>query len=561
MPQAIRMNIRSKFILIGALLLIAIAMQGMVAASNIRHTDRLAGQLHELASLQLLQMEGDMVHDALRTDVGNLRLATVAGDMEKRKKTIGSIKGHLERLHFLLAGIQKFRQDESLTQQIATVVMQFVSYEQVIQAMVDAGPDIHATDALLPEFDKQFRALEDSQGKYEVYTDQWRNTLAQELDAATESANAEITLFSILGVLLSLALPLYAAFAIIHPQEQMIHVMQRIADGNTGTDIPYTARQDEIGRMARSVQLFRDNAAQVMQLAEKQKMTYRESEDSKREAMHKLASSFEANVKGVVEMVASAATQMDATSRSVGSTVNTNKTKLTVLTSQIESASHNIQSVARAATRLSTAVQEINQHISRATSITSTAVTEAHKADGTVQGLTQATQKIGEVVEMINTIAAQINLLALNATIEAARAGEAGKGFAVVASEVKTLATQTTRATEQIGQFISSIQNATGETVGAIKSIGSKIREINDISTIIAAALEEQSLSTMEIANNVKQASAHADQVLGNAADVASSSRDTGESTIQMIAATSQLSKQSEMLRYEVEKFLAGIRA
>jgi methyl-accepting chemotaxis protein len=336
--------------------------------------------------------------------------------------------------------------------------------------------------------------------------------------------------------------------------------MKKVADGDLTIEVPSLGRKDELGNMASALQVFKENGLAMKQMEEQQAMQKKVAEEQKKGAMREMANNFETNVKGVVDMVASAATEMEATSRSVAKIADDNKIKLKALTTQIDGTSRNVQTVSGATSQLSAAVSEINMQVNRASGVTASAVAEASQADGTVQGLSDAAQKIGEVVEMINSIAAQINLLALNATIEAARAGEAGKGFAVVASEVKSLATQTTKATEQIGQYISSIQTATGETVGVIKNIGSKIREINEISTTIAAAVEEQGVATKDIANNVQQAASGTEEVSRNAADVSASSAETGNAAGEMTAASSELSRQAEMLRSEVEKFLSGIR-
>ncbi len=387
----------------------------------------------------------------------------------------------------------------------------------------------------------------------------------QEQIATAETANNNVLLTILASGLLGIVQCAFIWFVadrrIMLPLSKLITKINELAQGKLDVDIPHKSGKDEIAQISSALQVFKTSAHDKLRLEEQQKEKDQQAEIQKREAMATLANTFESNVKSVVDMVASAATEMDATSSSVGQIVENSKGKLTTLTGQIESTSRNVQTVASAASQLSSAVNEINQQITRATTITTSAVEEAGKADITVQSLTLAAGKIGEVVEMINTIAAQINLLALNATIEAARAGDAGKGFAVVASEVKNLATQTTKATEQIAEFIASIQGATGHTVAAIGSIGSKIREINEISTTIAAAVEQQSLATQEIANNVRQASDSTQQVLSHASEVSRASSETGESATQMIAATGELSHQSEMLRSEVDKFLSSVRA
>lgn len=339
-------------------------------------------------------------------------------------------------------------------------------------------------------------------------------------------------------------------------------LMTRMAQGEENLDVPYQNRGDEIGRMARALEAFKKTVEnKVNQLLSEQIKQDQIAEEKRRTGMHELANKFEQSVKGVVDMVASAATEMDATSQSVTNVAEKNKTKLEILNDQINGTSRNVQTVSSATSQLSSAINEISGQVARATTITSAAVEEAQRTDATVQGLTEASGKIGEVLEMINSIAAQINLLALNATIEAARAGEAGKGFAVVASEVKNLAGQTTKATEQIASYINSIQGATGDTVAAINSIGGKIRDINSIAATIAAAVEQQGAATKDIASNVGQAAASTQEVARNAHEVQESSAETGTAAHEMNAATGELARQAEILRREVDNFLVGIRA
>ncbi|NBX03706.1 MAG: methyl-accepting chemotaxis protein [Alphaproteobacteria bacterium] len=356
------------------------------------------------------------------------------------------------------------------------------------------------------------------------------------------------------------ALGVFFARSITNAISKITAAMRQVADGDLTTDIPSLSRKDEIGSMAGALQVFKENGQAMKQMeAEQEKLKQRAEEDRKK-ALHDMASTFEANVKSVVDIVAAAAAEMDATSRSVAGISDNNNKKLQKLTNEIGSTSRNVQMVAGATTQLSSAVNEISQQVARSTTIAANAVQEAQNADVTVQSLTEAAQRIGEVIEMINSIAAQINLLALNATIEAARAGEAGKGFAVVASEVKNLAGQTTKATEQIGQYIDSIQSATGDTVSAIKRIGGTINEISHISTTIAAAVEEQGVATQDIASNVQQAAKGTETIAHDAAEVSASSTESGVAANEMMGATSELSRQAETLRSEVDKFLVGVR-
>jgi methyl-accepting chemotaxis protein len=275
----------------------------------------------------------------------------------------------------------------------------------------------------------------------------------------------------------------------------------------------------------------------------------------------KIADDFEMSVKGVVDAVASAATELQASSQSMSATAEETSRQSMTVAAASEEATANVQTVASAAEELSASVMEISRQVSKSVQIAGAAVTEAKKTDATVQGLATAAQKIGDVVKLISDIAGQTNLLALNATIEAARAGEAGKGFAVVASEVKNLANQTARATDEITAQIGAIQSATNEAVEAIRTIASTISEMNQISTAISAAVEEQGATTKEIARNVAQAAEGSANVAETISGVSRAASETGSSAGQVLNASGELSVQAERLRREVDNFLGSVRS
>ncbi|WP_431860778.1 protoglobin domain-containing protein [Azospirillum sp.] len=273
------------------------------------------------------------------------------------------------------------------------------------------------------------------------------------------------------------------------------------------------------------------------------------------------ADAFEREVKTVVQAVASAATQLQGTARTMSRTAEETSAQSTQVAAAAEEASVNIQTVAAAAEELSASIGDITGQVTQSARIANEAKTQAERTNTTVQGLADAASKIGQVVKLIHDIASQTNLLALNATIEAARAGEAGKGFAVVASEVKSLANQTAKATEEINAQIGSVQGATQEAVGAIRSISETIDRINDITRTVAQAMDAQGAATSEIARNVQQASIGTREVSATIVRVNGSAADTGSEARNVLQATDELSRQSDTLRSEVDRFLARVRA
>ena len=363
------------------------------------------------------------------------------------------------------------------------------------------------------------------------------------------------------GIALAGAIAFFTARSIVKPVTSMTEAMTELAGGKLDTDVPALDKKDEIGAMAGSVQVFKDNMIKTKQLEEESKQAEIRAAKEKREMMQKMANDFESSVGGIVNAVSSASTELESSAQAMSATAEETSRQAMAVAAASEQASTNVQTVASASEELSSSISEISRQVSQAAKIAGGAVEEANRADGMVQGLAQAAQKIGKVVELITSIADQTNLLALNATIEAARAGDAGKGFAVVAAEVKNLANQTAKATEEIGGQIGGIQGATKDAVGAIQSIGKVIGEINQISSAIAAAVEEQGAATQEIARNVEQAASGTKEVSSNIAGVTQAAGETGQAANQIQQAAKELSSQSESLKSEVGKFLAQIRA
>jgi methyl-accepting chemotaxis protein len=362
------------------------------------------------------------------------------------------------------------------------------------------------------------------------------------------------------GLVLAVVIVLLTTRAIVRPVVSMTAAMRRLAEGENEVDVPALERKDELGEMARSVQVFKDNAIEKIRLEDEQK-----AEEAKRTArvqrLDELTLAFESNVGNVVEGVASASTEMQSTAESMSATAEETTRQSAAATSASEVASTNVQTVAAAAEEMSTTVAEISRQVAQSSDISTRAVEEARKTNEAVDGLTAAAMRISEVIRLISEIAEQTNLLALNATIESARAGDAGKGFAVVANEVKSLAEQTAKATEEIEQQVNSIQDETKGATEAIKSIGNTIVEISEISSTIASAVEEQSAATEEIARNCQEAAKGNVEITGNIGQVNQAASDTGAAANQVLSTVGELSKQSEALNGTVKEFLENVKA
>jgi methyl-accepting chemotaxis protein len=386
-------------------------------------------------------------------------------------------------------------------------------------------------------------------------------TTEQQALATIASGDSRVAVLGVAGLAIGIVLAWFIGRGISQPVVRMCAAMRALAEGDKTIEIPGVGRKDEIGQMAGTVQVFKDGMIEADRLREANERQRQEAEAERKTGMLKLAETFESGIKGVVNSVASQATEMQAAAQAMSHTAETATQQATAVAASVEQASANVQTVATAAEELSASVLEIGRQVDQSSKIAGQAVAEADRTNETVEGLDRSAQRIGEVVQLIETIAGQTNLLALNATIEAARAGDAGKGFAVVASEVKSLASQTAKATEDIRTQIGEIQGATGQTVEAIRSIGTTIRQMSEIATTIASAVEEQGAATREIASNVHQAAQGTADIATNIEGVSRTASDTGTAASQVLGAAGELSKQSETLRRDVDEFLATVRA
>ena len=364
----------------------------------------------------------------------------------------------------------------------------------------------------------------------------------------------------VVALLIGILGGLLAVKSISQPIIGLTGVMLRLSRRDYAVAVIGDERGDEIGEMARTVQVFKDGLIEADRLAAVQ-AAEQEVKLRRAETIDGLIRGFEAQAAEALRTVAAAATELDSTAQTLSRTATETREQATTASAAAEQTNANVQTVASAAEEMSTSIREIGTLVTRSTGIAGQAVAEAGRTNTTVRGLADAAQRIGAVVQLITNIAGQTNLLALNATIEAARAGEAGKGFAVVASEVKSLANQTAKATDEIAAQIAEIQEATGGAVKAIEGISGTISSINDISTSIAAAIEEQGAATAEISRNVQQAAVGTRQVSSTVSGVTLATGETGAAANQVLGAAGSLSQQAESLRRDVEHFLSAIKA
>ena len=387
-------------------------------------------------------------------------------------------------------------------------------------------------------------------------------TSKEEVMADTAQANRISLIMAIVVVISLIASVVFSFLGVSRPMTRLNGALGEMAGGNLDVVIPGASRGDEIGDLAKTVTVIRENAEQKAR-GEAEAKTKQDlvAAQRRKEEMIKLADDFEGAVGEIVETVSSASTELEASAGTLTTTAERAQELTTMVAAASEEATANVQSVASATEEMASSITEISRQVQESARMANEAVDQARTTNERVSELSKAAARIGAVVELINTIAEQTNLLALNATIEAARAGDAGRGFAVVASEVKALAEQTSKATGEIGQQITGIQAATQESVGAIKEISTTIEKLSEISSTIAAAVEEQGAATQEISRNVQQAAQGTHQVSSNITDVQRGAGETGSASSQVLSSAQSLSSDSNRLKLELGKFLSSVRA
>jgi len=559
------LSIKAKITVVSAIAVCVIAVVAVLNYLTLQTMTGLATDAQTASALLRQHLDGDMMHDAIRADVlkATLGLKTRNVKMIQEAKSDAAEHGarFLENLTKNLAldlpeDIHKlFVEEEPALKAYNQQAENFISI-----AIQDAKEGANQSDLLFSDFEKAFETLEGVQSNVSDKVEELGKRIKEQQAAEASSALMQALIGAFFTIVMTLFVPVFSRIVLFSPWEKLIAIMAQLAKGDAGAVVTGAQRGDEIGVMASTVQVFKDSMIEGNRLKEAQEEARRRSAE-RAAKMDALTREFEANVSGVVQAVASQASQLEGSAQSMNATAEETTKQASAVAAASEQSAVNVQTVASATEELSSSIAEISRQVSHSSRIAATAVSEAGKANDMIQGLLGASQKIGEVVALINDIADQTNLLALNATIEAARAGEAGKGFAVVAAEVKNLATQTAKATEEIGAQITGVQEATQDAVKAIGSIGKTINEIDQIATTIASAVQEQGAATQEIARNVEEAAKGTQEVSSNIGGVTHAANGTGAAANKVSVAAGALTGESSKLRNVVEQFLSGIKA
>ncbi|RAI36946.1 methyl-accepting chemotaxis protein [Rhodoplanes serenus] len=397
----------------------------------------------------------------------------------------------------------------------------------------------------------------------EITADIDKHALAASDAATAETRSIVYTTIAIVSAAIVLVLALSVAIiqsGVVGPVKRLLGTMEKLAGGDFQVEVEGTERKDEVGMMARTVAVFKKNGLDMEKMKSDQAAADERAAAERQSAIHKIADDFESAVGEIIGVVSTASNELETAATTLTKTAQTTRDLSTTVAAASEEASANVQSVASGGQEMAASVTEISRQVAESTRIAGDAVRQAEKTDSRIGELSQAAGRIGDVVKLITAIAEQTNLLALNATIEAARAGEAGKGFAVVAQEVKALAAQTGKATGEIGAQIAGMQQATQDSVTAIKEIGGTIGRIAEIASAIAAAVEEQGAATHEVARNIQQASQGTAEVARNIVEVSRGANATETASEQVRSSAAMLAKEGGKLKEEVRAFLLSVR-
>ncbi len=480
------------------------------------------------------------------------RVSSELGTFDERVQTLLSELQNPERrrlTNVVINNMQSYR--DAFAQTVTTILER----NAIITGELDViGPDIATTSEDLKLENKK---VQDTIGP----------ALAQEF----KTLEIMIVIVSAIALLLGIATALIIGRSISRPVNSMTGAMLTLAGGDKTVEIPATENKDEIGEMAKAVQTFKDNMIRADQLAEEQRIAKEQQEAAERKAQEErearakriddLTKGFDAQVQDILSRLDRASQEMGTASQSMAGIARKTSEESTSVAAASTQAAQNVQTVSVATEELSASVREIAQQVGTSSEIAGKAVNEAQRAQNQVQSLVATSNTISEVVTLINDIAEQTNLLALNATIEAARAGDAGKGFAVVATEVKSLASQTASATDEISKKIVEVQTASNQAATVIEDISKIIMEMNEISSSIASAVEEQSAATGEIARNVEEAASGTQEVSKSIVTVQEAANESGSTAEQVRSTSSELAERADAMKSAVNGFLTDVRA
>ena len=554
---------------IGLIILVLAGACGAIAVSSVtgmqdltqaaRDIDTTSGEIRLGGRLNRLTLQ--LNRDEYRLATAPQEVAAISAEMDKTQSQ-------------LRAALQEVEKTADPRQRVLlqTIAQSLDAYSREIDATVAAARR-HKDGVILSDAQKAIlsevqtstaaaQALVAASLAYVAYTDEEGTRIAEAAGALASSRMTLLAVVAVGGILAGLGLGwAVSRFGIVRPINAIVGCLRALADGNLSAEVFGRDRRDEIGAIAATAAVFKDNLIRTRAMEEEARAADERTRAEKRRAMLDLAQRFEGQVGGVVNRVGQSATGLQATAAQLAAAVEEVGAQCTAVAAASEEASSNVQTVAAASEELSAAINELSQRVSRSAQRSKAAAEGAETAQRQLDLLAGAIDQVDQIVAAINTVASQTNLLALNATIEAARAGEAGKGFAVVASEVKNLANQTHAMTDQIGSQMAAVKDASSRTVTAMHAILAQVADIDRSSAEMAASVEQQSAATAEISRNAQQAATGTAEVSRNVVGIQQAETDTGHASVNVKTAADALAEQAHAMKTAVAAFLADIRA
>jgi len=555
------MQLKTKFVSVSLFSIFCVSVLIYESFSTIWTLEAAAKKVEVANTISRYQDDIDKMHDAVRSEVTSAITYFNSGNKDGATSASNVLKTHLEEMQATVKSALTLELPVEIHNEYNEISDLVDEYSGAASSAINNLSDANATAVGAASLNNVYIKLSVLNSKLNQEVEEFLKDIKSKSDSIMKTSVRNFSIIATLALIFVIFVPIFITTNIFRPQTKMIEVLHKVLGGDTNQEVPFLDRKDEIGSVANVLETVRHSMSEKQELEEKAKLQAKQAEEDRRNNLLVIANKFETTVKGIVDMVAAAATEMDATARDLQQNATNAQGETKQLSESSSKTNTNIQGVSKATSEFNNAANEISSQVANSREYAHKLSEQTVQVNSVVVDLESKANAINSIIDIINNITSQIDLLALNATIEAARAGDMGKGFAVVANEVKALATQTSKATEQINVQISSIQASTSKAVSSIQEITDSIKTINQNSTSIASAVEEQNATSAYIAESVNQVALMSNAFMASMEKVASSSAHSEVASGQMVSAVDNLLQQSNVLQDEVNKFLTYLKS